>query len=132
VIHLRHCSIEHTPEGCITRFADGSEIASQPHDTHHYAVISHRTGCGDDLLAYCRDHELAHALVEERLHDRPSQILWALAHGHMLTGKEAAYEEIAAQTLQRWVRPNERPIIGGVNWDRLKADFLALSGSAAS
>jgi hypothetical protein len=108
-------------------FEDGSQIESWPHPgVLHYSVISHRCGYGDDLRAYTREHELAHAFLEERLHDRPSEVLWALAHGTMLTGKQAAYEECMAQTFQAFVRANQRPIIGGVPWDAMKADFLAL------
>ena len=38
----------------------------------------------------------------------------------MLSGKEAAGEELMAQTLQRFLRAGERPIIGGVKWDDLR------------
>jgi hypothetical protein len=126
VIQLAHCRIEMTPWGCVTRFPDGAEIGAYPHETCHYAVIAHRCGYGDDLLAYCQEHELAHALTQEFLHDRPSPILWALAHGKTPTGKEAAEEEMFAQAFQRWCRAQERPIIGGVPWDDWKARFLAL------
>jgi hypothetical protein len=44
----------------------------------------------------------------------------------MLSGYRSAYEEIAAQTFQRWLRANERPIVSGVDWDRLKAEALEL------
>jgi hypothetical protein len=126
MISLRHCEIEWTDFGCATRFADGSEIGAHPHATPHYHVIAHRTGYGDDLMAYCREHELAHAFTQEALHDRPSPILWALAHGDMPSGRAAAEEEVFAQTFQRWVRAAERPIIGGVPWDDWRARFLAL------
>jgi hypothetical protein len=125
-IRLRHCEVEWTPEGCLTCFADGSRIGAYPHDTPHYHVIAHRTGYGDDLLAYCREHELAHALTQELLHDRPSPILWALAHGEMPSGRAAAEEEAFAQMFQRWVRANERPIIGGLPRDAWKTRFLEL------
>lgn len=35
-------------------------------------------------------------------------------------GLEATYEEIMAQTMQRWLRAGERPITSGVDWDHLK------------
>lgn len=126
-IILRHSLIEWTDDGCITYFQDGSSIGAQPHPgNHHYRIITARTGLGDDVMAYCRTHELAHLFLEERLHDRPSQVLWALAHGKMLCGADAAYEEIAAQAFQAWVYANRRPIVSGIPWDPLKADFLAL------
>jgi hypothetical protein len=71
------------------------------------------------------EHELCHLALEEWLHDRPSRILWGLAHGAPLPPHECAYEELAAQALQRFVRAAERPIVGGVDWDALRAFTLA-------
>ena len=113
--------------GCVTYFADGSEASAWPSwEDNHYRVIAHRTGYGDNLLDYCREHDFCHALVEEVLHDRASRVLWALAHGQTLSGPESAYEEFAAQALQRWIRANERPIIAGVDWDGIKLEALSL------
>lgn len=126
MIQLRYCTLEFTDYGAVTRFPDGTEIGAHPHANAHYHVVSHRMGHGDDILAFCRVHELCHSLVEERLHDRPSRVLWALAHGSTLSGRDAAYEEIAAQTLHRWIVSHERPIIGGVRWDEIKADALGM------
>ena len=129
-IDLRFCSVERTEWGTCTRFPDGTSCPSVAHDSAHYHVIAHRCGYGGDLAAYTFEHDFAHAFVEERLHCRPSKVLWGLAHGVMLSGHDAAYEEIAAQTFQRWLRANERPIIGGVNWDALKHEALALLESS--
>jgi hypothetical protein len=129
VIRFKYATLIYEEWGATVHFPDGTEIGSWPHpELPHYHVIAHRTGYGDDLLSYTREHEAAHLFLEERFHDRPSRVLVALARGEMLNGKEAAYEESMAQVFQRWVRGNERPIIGGVNWDRLKSDFLALLG----
>jgi hypothetical protein len=128
VIVLRHATVEIIPEGCISTFADGASFGAFPHGWEpHYHVISHRTGYADDVLTYCREHELAHHVVEECLFDRPSRILWALAHGEPLSGPESAYEELMAQSLQRFARAGERPIIGGVDWDAVRARFLAVA-----
>jgi hypothetical protein len=124
-ISLCFATVEYTAEGCVTRFDDGASFGALPHDTHHYAVIAHRTGYGDDLLAYCREHEVCHLIAEEALRGRPSAILWGLAHGQPVAPLEAVYEELAAQALQRWLRANERPIIGGVDWDEIKRYALA-------
>jgi hypothetical protein len=35
---------------------------------------------------------------------------------------------MAAQTLQRWIRANEEPIIGGVDWRGLKGHAIGLMG----
>jgi hypothetical protein len=126
LVQLEFCTVEKTDWGCCVRFPDGSSCPAVPHDSHHYHVVAHRCGYGDDVHSYCFEHEFAHAFVEERLHRRPSRVLWALAHGGMLSGKDAAYEEIAAQTFQRFLRANEEPIVGGVEWHEMKRDALAL------
>lgn len=126
MIQLEFCTVERTDWGCCVRFPDGSSAPAVPQTVPHYTVIAHRCGYGDDLHAYCVEHDFSHAFTEERLHRRPSRVLWALAHGGMLSGNEAAYEEIAAQVFQRWLRANERPIIGGIAWDDLKRDALRL------
>ena len=125
-VHLEFCRVEQREGSVWTVFHDGAECPATAHQTPHYYVIAHRLGYGDDIWAYCFEHEVAHAFVEQELHRRPSRVLWALAHGGMLKGTEAAYEEIAAQTLQRWIRANERPILSGVDWDGLKARALEL------
>jgi hypothetical protein len=126
MIKLQFCSLEWTEWGVTTRFHDGSEVGAWPHDTHHYRVISHRLGYGDDVMAYCREHEFAHAFVAERLRDEPSYVLECLAKGRPIDMSFAIFEEMAAQTFQRWLRANERPILAGVDWDGLKRDALGL------
>ncbi len=130
MIQLLYCTVKWTDSGCTTRFSDGAEIPSWPHKTPHYYVISHRTGYSDDILSYCREHDACHSLIEEWLHDKPSDILWAAAHGFPLNGTDSAYEEMATQTFQRWLRANERPILAGVDWDVLKRDALVLLDKA--
>lgn len=125
-IPLKYCSVYFEPWGCRVQFPGGEEATAIPHNTPHYRVIAHRLGYGDDTLAYCHEHELCHELVAEFLHDRPSSVLWNVAIGRPLTGPESAYEEIAAQTFQRFLRANERPIVGGVRWDEMKARALDL------
>lgn len=126
IVRLRSASVVYTPEGCVSRFLDGTSWGAQPHDTPHYHVIAHRCGYGADLLAYCREHEVCHHILAEWLHGRPSGVLWALAHGREVSPGEAAAEELGVHALQRWVRAAERPIVGGVDWDELKAFALAV------
>jgi hypothetical protein len=111
-------------------FESGAEVYSTPHMTPHYHVIAHRCGYGDDVLAYCFEHEFCHLFVEQEFHGMPSRVLHGLAVGKMLSGKAAAYEENMAQTFQRWLRANERPILSGVNWDDLKDRALKLLDEA--
>ena len=56
----------------------------------------------------------------------PSPVLQSVASGRLLSGKEAASEELLAQTLQRFCRAGEQPIIGGVNWGGMKREALGL------
>jgi hypothetical protein len=83
-------------------------------------------GYGDDILRYCQEHEFAHSFVAERLLDRPSMVLSALARGAVVSGRVATFEELTAQAFQRWIKAHERPIISGVKWDALKTDALTL------
>lgn len=120
MIQIGNATVEYTADGCVTRYPDGTSYGAQPHDTHHYHVIAHRSGYGDDILAYCREHEVAHHIVAEWIAGRCSQVLWPLAHGYEPDPADAVMEEIAAQTFQRWLRANERPIVGGCDWDGIK------------
>jgi hypothetical protein len=114
--------------GAFTRYDDGSSYGAHHHDTPHYHVISHRCGYGDDLARYCFEHEACHHIVGEAFFcGGPSPIIWALAHGTDVGPSFAAIEEAMVMTFQRWLRANERPIIGGVDWDGLKARALALA-----
>jgi hypothetical protein len=125
MLQLRYCSIEWTEAGARTVFPDGAETTAWPHpEQPHYHVISHRCGYGDDVLAYAREHELAHALVGEEILREPSHVLDSLAHGVTPDRGLAVVEEMAVATLLRWVRANERPIIADWDWDALKAVFL--------
>lgn len=123
---LENCLLKWTERGAELAFDDGTGCEAWPHpEEPHYHVIAHRCGYGDDLLAYCREHELAHALIVQEFDSLPPVVQWSLAHGMEAPRGEALFEEIAAQTLQRWVRANERPILAGCDWDALKARFLA-------
>src|SRR3954469_16634406 len=102
MIQLKYCTVEWFPFGARTEFPDGSHIESFPHDIPHYHVIAHRSGYGDDLLAYCREHDFFHAFCEEFFNDRASPVLSSLAHGTEVDN--SVYEELMVQTCQRWVR----------------------------
>ena len=125
VIRLRWASVTYDPTGCWFEFMDGTGYGSNPHETPHYREIAARCGYGSDLLAYCREHEYIHHVIGEELYRGPSPVLWQLAHGRPVDPGLAAVEEAAVMTLQRWVRAGERPIIGGVEWDRIKARCLS-------
>lgn len=126
MIELQHARISWTDDGAVSVFADGAEIGTLPHFTPHYHVIAHRCGYGDDVLAYAREHDFCHHFVAERLRGAASAVLYPLAHGRDPEPGDALFEEIAVQAFQRWLRANERPILGGFDWDQLKADALQL------
>lgn len=144
VTRLDYAEVVLTPDGCYSRFADGSTWGSQPHDTPHYLEIATRCGylgletvttwpldptdeqCAAARLAYCREHEVCHHVVGAVFYKGPSPVLYALAHGGDVTPEQAALEEAMVMTLQRWFRAGERPIIGGVDWDALKLRLALL------
>lgn len=126
MLHLKHCMIQWTDYGALSIFPDGKECGAWPHpDDADYCLLADRLGYDRDVMAFCREHELAHHMVEQHIHDRPSQVLRAVADGNPLSWPQAAYEEIAAQALQALARKNERPIIGGFDWQAMRAEFLA-------
>lgn len=122
--------VTYTDDGCVTRFDDGASYGAQPHDTPHYHVIAHRCGYGDDLLTYCREHEVCHLLAECYFVLGGPSVLRKLAHGQPVLPQAAATEELVVMALQRWLRANERPIVGGVDWDALKRAALSILNEA--
>ena len=130
-IELKFCAIVYNEEGCTTYFRDGTKVEACPHpEMPHYYVVAHRCGYQDDILAYCREHEVCHELVAEYLTGTPSDVLWQLAHGKQASRYNMVAEEALAQMLQRFVRANERPIISGVDWDGMKAMALEMLDGA--
>ena len=131
--NTKHAEIEFNEFGARTTFDDGSFVDARPAyeglEGHHYHVVSHRCGYGDDLIRYCQEHELAHTVVCEFLYNDVSFVLFNLAHGRK--PHEPHYEELMAQTLQRFVRAGERPIIADVDWDGMRDLFLRYAESAS-
>ena len=123
-------TVVYTQEGCFTRYDDGASYGAHPHhEDHHYTVIASRCGYSPDhagRLQYAREHEACHHIVAEWIGGYTSKVLWPLAHGRDPVAMDATLEEAAAMTFQRWLRANERPIIGGVDWDGLKGRALGL------
>jgi hypothetical protein len=134
---LRYCNIEWTDKGARVTFgpvfresrmvrSGGVSTEAWPHpEDPHYYIIAERCGYGRDIMRYCREHELAHAIVAEAFQHAASYVLHSLAYEFDVDQGVAIYEECTAQTLQRWARAGEEPIIGGCDWRALKAHFLA-------
>lgn len=127
MIQLEHCRLEYTPQGAVTHFEDGPSWGALPHDVPHYHALAHRLGYQGDILAYCREHELAHHVVAE-VFGLPSMVIHALAHGRKPFARTAASEEALALALQRYVRTNEHPFIDRFPWEQAKERFLRLLG----
>lgn len=138
-IRINEATVTYTPDGAVTRYDDGSHYGAQPHDTPHYDEIARRCGYwtwsayrgqppadkrAAARLAYCREHEVCHHIVGGLFYGGHSPILWSLAHGSEVTAEAAALEEAMVMTVQRWIRANERPIIGGVDWDAVRRGAL--------
>lgn len=136
-IKTKYHEVQFTEWGCQTYLLHGStacDAIPHPNDPH-YAVIAARCGYLDNIMAYCQEHELAHVVVAEFFEDRPSYVISKLIHQENPDKPDKpdnmyliVCEELMAQTLQRYVRANEEPIIGGVAWDELKALFLHYLG----
>jgi hypothetical protein len=125
MIALRFATLEHIPEGAVSRFRDGSQWPAHAHLSPHYHYLAYRYGHDGDVVAYCRTHELCHHLLCEAFGSH-SLVLWALAHGEKPTPMIAAAEEALAMTLHRYVTLGEPPLIEGVDWAGLKARYEEL------
>lgn len=126
MIGFATCLMEFTEWGCVTKFRDGAILNSIPHDTPHYYVIAHRCGYGDDILRYCQEHDLAHLVFTEHFNHRT--VLWDVAKGNKPDRIMAIFEELSAQSLQRYARCNEEPIVSDVDWSIVRDRFLFLAG----
>jgi hypothetical protein len=126
-IKLKYAAVSWTDYGCITRFEDGTEVECWPHETPHYRIVAARLGYGDDILAYSREHDAAHSMLAEWMFDKPSPILWGVAHAAELSGPESVGEEATVQAFQAFLRANQRPILSGLpDIDAWKAQALAM------
>lgn len=122
-IELKNWIVWQTFEGISLRRKGSKKIIEgHAHDTPHYYVIAHRCGYGDDLLRYAVEHDLFHAWLYEYMGIGESLVLNALVAGKDICPAFAAQEEALIQAVQTWVRANVRPIIGGIDWDKLKYD----------
>jgi hypothetical protein len=102
VLHFTHCAMELYREErlVIARFPDGTEAHACPHDTPAYhAHAIEKTGL-DDTLLYCWQHDIWHVIHGE-MRQRPSVVLWAVAHGLPVDTPECVAEEQESQDMQR-------------------------------
>lgn len=131
IIRCRFGRVEFHPWGAMS-FVKGLRdgVPATPHpDLPDYQEVTRRCGYGEDCLRFTQEHEVAHFLVEEFIHDRVSRVLWALARRYPPSRHEAAYEELAAQALQRFARTGERPIVAAP-WYEMRDRFVELVDAA--
>ena len=101
---LRYCTVTWYDGWCWTEFDETGEGwgAIPSHDEHYYRLAA-RLGYGDDIKRYCVEHDTCHSLVEQEVFDRPSPIIWNLAHG-LTHPKDTVYEEALVQFFQAFLR----------------------------
>lgn len=128
MIKLKYASIQRI-DGGMTEivFLDGRSSVSWPHpEQPHYHAVAHRCGYDGDLAQYCFEHDFVHLFLCEKLYDRECPILRAQAEDCEVRGPEAAFEELAVQSFQMFMRGNQRPFVADVPWDELRAEALRL------
>ena len=120
----------HDAEGwACTTFPDGQSFGAHPHDTQDYRALSRECGYGDDIWAYCRDHELLHNLLPQEANGTPSHVLWHLAHGTKPDPWKVWQEEALVIGFQRFLtgRDQSMPATApGIDRYALKAKALKL------
>lgn len=68
-------------EGIDTVFQDGTNVWAEPQDEDNYRATAERLGYGNNTLAMCQDHELAHTVLAVLMGLDYSHTLWGVAHG---------------------------------------------------
>lgn len=105
VIPLETCTVSFYEFWVWTQFPDGSGYGGYPdytqegwpHFTDDYRAVATLTGY-DDPLRYCLEHDFFHSWVAWRILERPSSVLWALAHNEpppLITAHEEALTILA-------------------------------------
>jgi hypothetical protein len=110
VIPLRYCTVSFYEFWAWTEFPDGCGYGAfpdydsakpfWPNFTDDYREVAAFAGYDDPLL-YCLEHEFFHSLIAERVFDKESGVLWALAHSEpppLIT----VHEESATILFQRF------------------------------
>ncbi len=127
VFPLRHCTVSFHDTFSWTQFPSGQGYGAVPGKDDSYQTLTRRLGYGDDTLAYCLEHDFLHSFVEQEVYDRPSPILYALAHG-LDAPETTAYEEALVQLFQGFLRAgwDMTATQPGVDWwnIRIKARIL--------
>lgn len=131
-VRLTFCTVSLYDGWAWTAFPDGSGYGAFPHDTDEYREVARRMGYGADTMAYCWEHEVCHAFIEQEVSGRPSPILWALAHGRRHPDS-TVYEEALTQAFQAFLRANTpmSATAPDIDWPALRSKALWLLDTAA-
>jgi hypothetical protein len=105
VFPLRHCTVSFYDHFAWTQFPSGQGWGAVPSDDPSYRALAARLGYGDDILAYCLEHDFLHSFLEQEVFQRPSPILYALAHD-VPPPPTTCYEEALVQLFQGFLRNN--------------------------
>jgi hypothetical protein len=81
-MQFQGCTVRIFPESRYleTVYRDGTKVPAVPHNTEVYAGNARKYGYGEDTFALCREHEILHTFLAEKMGLPHSPTLWAVAH----------------------------------------------------
>jgi hypothetical protein len=135
IIPLKFCTVSFYRHWVWTQFHDGEGYGGfpdyepdkpfWPNFTDDYRAAAKFAGYLDPL-AYCLDHDFCHSLVNERVLNEPSHILWALAHGEPVP-RLTVQEEAATILFQRFLNGGRIFATSpDVDWFKIRSDAKKL------
>jgi hypothetical protein len=129
IFPLRYCEVTFYDTFAWTQFSSGQGYGAVPSNDPCYRTLAARLGYGEDLTRYCLEHDFLHSFIEQEVFDRPSPILYALAHD-LPPPPTTAYEEALVQMFQGFLRSDwdmtaTQP---GLDWCAVRAKARILLG----
>lgn len=129
IFRLEYSTVSFYQTWAWTQFTTGQGWGSVPHRTTAYRRLTARMGYRRNIIAYCLEHDFLHSYIEQELNDRPSPILYALAHGEPAP-KTTAYEEALVQMFQMFLRSGADMTATqpGVDWWKIRENVRQILG----
>lgn len=127
---LTHCTVFFYDGWAWTAFRKtGEGWGAIPGHDSTYHNLAKRLGYGGDIVRYCLEHDFLHSFIEQEVFNRPSPILWNLAHGRD-PPENTVYEEALVQMFQGFLRSNwEMTAVGpGIDWWAIREKAWLLLG----
>jgi hypothetical protein len=103
-VRLKFCDVRSSAGGIATRFEDGAGCFNRPILDDAYRRLAENCG-HEDPLHYCWEHDYCHAMLSQFVFDKPSNVLWAAAHGEQ-DPPGAEWEEKVVYYFQRFIHGN--------------------------